>query len=1666
MDNECKQALTGVSCMPCAPDNFIWNVNTFSDHYSFDICKSYCDSLVISCSDATLTDDDGTDQVSTLTGTEFCYRAFGTAGNNIINVVDGSRSCYDPILGACEEKNIEYTYSECNGGKHHLTFQWNPDSECAGGVKLPDPISDLDCPISCGEGSFLPLGENTCQDCSSGTYSIGGGRKVEDWTLFHHHDINFDTFCLNRYGELMDEEECAGWQLKDTYIDSGIKELDYISSVLKTELTFVKDGFLSFLAKIDCEYEYDRLTLVIDDAEPIWVQNSIDEKIYTFPISAGAHTIQWIFSKDYVIGSGADSTVIWWIEFSGLYFNDDYCHNCHPGYTSLDAASECTICPKNTHAPSSGSEECTACLEGEYSFEGSSECSEKLPCTEENIDYFYTPCTSADTMEKYWKYTHPCDEDDPSSYALPESETISCSFCDPGQFRQGAECLNCPNGQYSDDGLTCKDCGAGYYAPPTLLLDIWNEYPEGATSSCLGLCGDSQWRPRGLLIDSGIDHGDTVDINFIIPIDIVSHIGHLKFEYQIFCEGLCYFEMYVDEKLELLDYHSSDDMKTSEHELSQGNHLLEFVFQKYYGARGKQRVEITYIEIQGAEGGSDDCLACKAGSYSEGSSRECFLCDSGQYSGDTATECETCPENTYSDGTGQSYCHPCGVNTYTPAGSSECSINDCVYTPDNGHTTYDLNPLSRTDEMWGPIFEATQYYYANPCSKKHSNHSCYTEEGEPMKTYVCEHVTDWGHATDLGHIMGYYPYPIEGEGVILTFTDGTPACGNELLGQPDVPRTSNITVICDPEAGIGVFSSANPIYVGTEYPHVCTYNFEWRTLYGCPVCTTDHYKAILAACQGGRQEVIFEWKENPKRCHSGVSLPPSEFRHCSIQDVCNPGYFFSGNGTCSQCHDGEYSIGSGTIFNEFDNLIPSFFQTSECEDCQPWFATYNTLRSGSGSSKLFFETNFIVDAPVHKIEFEAKVVSINDVFTLSIDNIDIIKITDSTHEFTKISVDVTTGSHLVSFEFSGNPVPGHRDSYVEIRNIEIYGNTQAQPLCTECPRNTKSDSISCTPCGKDYYSNDQSECLPCYSDMYRLPGQNLCFPNPTCDIDLHYNIEYGACVNRENIKSYVPIEPFICNGTTPEPITVPCPECPKGLHFNGVRCVTCQSEGKSYYDSREDKCKPSVPGTTSVLSQYYFWNVGTKLDSKFSTRCYGDCATSGWQAHNGVVETGIHFGMVEVVLSLSVEVVEGVDPFITYKIKYTSENAIGASETQGYQLLIDDIPMDVDVASMDDWTTETVYLKSGTHEITWIYYQESTTFVGMAIKEIQVRGSVYGSSNALVECPAGYTSVANGHCTKCPAGTYSAHEGSTTCEPCTAGEMSTEGSIECHKCSLGTVVNSEQTDCTTSCIFKLPDIETHFDLRDLDRVYISTNEGEDYSISLCEKEEFTTCTDDSTDCEYYYNYLYSVLIFGNIQKHGLGSTLSFVPYPTLEQGQFSGLDNEIETFSLVYTNPDYPPIACEDGFTSTVRFICKSDEGVGFPELVSRSQCSVDFKWVSEHACPTCLDADFKKVALECIGENQIYEYKKLNNCYGSKEDVSELGCVNIHLEKGVRLGLIIGFAFLIILLLGAIAYCYRKRSKAEEKYGMLMMEIPEDLRTAVGMSHVDLDTTDTSSEI
>eukprot|EP01125_Pyxidicula_operculata_P010801 TRINITY_DN355_c0_g1_i1.p1 TRINITY_DN355_c0_g1~~TRINITY_DN355_c0_g1_i1.p1 ORF type:complete len:1776 (+),score=386.00 TRINITY_DN355_c0_g1_i1:7643-12970(+) len=1679
----CSAAMSTLFCAPCKKDSYVWS-EKLGNLYKLNLCSKYCDYLYNSCADSTTTMT--RTAVSSLYSSSrgFCS-AFLVGSDVYVNVrPDSDHSCYNPLAPQCSGNDLVYYYTECVNNRRELHYDWQVDSECSGGIELPTSVSNLVCPISCGSGMYLPLGTENCKQCKAGTFSLGGGYRVHEWNEWPNRGLIFTSYCqYYENSSLLPAESCSGWSLNGTFIESNIKRRSNVKSVLYLPVELKHNGTVSFTCEIDSENGYDKLYFEVDGASQ-WIPNSIEEKTYTFGLTSGFHVLRWIYSKDISIDQGLDRAIIYSIEVLSMAEHSDFCTPCAPGTVSGVGSTSCTECPYDTFSNSDDLSSCQTCPTNEYALPGSGSCTLRDPCTADDMQHFYLPCSSEQTRTRYWRWVEPkiCLE---TNVSLPDPELgLPCAPCNPGEYRLGAECVSCETGYYSD-GSECKICPAGSAAPKQLAIHNWDQLETNMTTHCVGECGSSGWRLRSTYIDSGVDHGAHADVMLTVEVDITDSPGEVFFEYALNCQGWCYLEFYDNGKYVTSEWYnpSSPGLRNVTFGpyivQSLGIHNFTWGFRKFHSTRNQDQAIIYKIEIDGVrEGGSGKCEVCPPGRYSDRPSSSCTPCPNGMYSDSNATGCLPCPENTYADGLGTATCKACPPGTTTSSGSSECSINNCQYTPPNSEDVYDFSGLSReVEDVWK--LEETgstgglHLFYFNPCNRMafpQNSTTCRDSNGAQMLTYACQYLADprFNYSVDLGHVQGYLPYKGPEKGAIITFTEGTPSCGDAIAGLQDVPRRMNITLICDPSEGTGKPQpEGTTIERWNPYPDVCGYSIKWRSIYGCPLCTENDYHSLKQSCQGGQQWISYEWNENPKSCHGGVRLPAPYKIACNETVSCGIGTYLNGDDKCEPCQGNTYSLGNAEIFNTQGESIAPLNTTCEGEGCEGWSSVDRAFESGSGKSKLQLDKNFRSVGGSY-IEFEYYYTGQGTDFVFMVDYETVLVVNTYSSGYKKYNYPVSVGTHRFQWMYTSHRqnFTDQRENFVRIRNIVTRGSILATAQCKQCPDGfvTDGDKGGCHECPPNTYAVGDL-CDPCENNKYRLLGQgSQCSPKIQCTdnqfLETFPNIQNNYCgkTDTKPITSvYVVYEPNVCANNPPSGKTYSnCIDCPSGLYYDSASssCKAC-SEGK--YLTRSG-CVDVSTGYTAVPTARLFTpnDPRRSLDDYngvvcgIETKCFGSCSSDGWHVHGSALHSGLHFGEVESVFIMNVTTDPKwhTTPVVSFKLKMEDTTFLSSKRAEtpkaGVEFYIDNViqvvPFNLQTNVETSFTFQIAGVNGGNHTLKWIYTQPFDLVVPhyVLLSDVSITGALNGAAEVQTECPPG-TYFSSPRCVPCPAGKFSNTSQSLQCSNCPGNSVSSSGSTRCYKCGRGTT--STNNKCYTDCIF-----ENTYDLTSLKNSAFSIvpNSGNSsnyltFQLSPCDTFIPSNCRDAA--CQQQSAYVFGEFT-DDLPKaipRSLGAYISYQPKEVIDVNTSSTAS--VNTFDLTYTDGVNTPNGCSQ-VNTTISFYCAPREGKGVPEVSKvDDKCNPHFVWKSLYACPMCTSDDLIKEPGVCKNGNREILYKYKRACYGALPSLTAESCEDVEIGFNTAVIAVSVAGTLLLIGAGVAFYFWYTKRQMEIKYEILRNE-------------------------
>jgi hypothetical protein len=416
----CSQMLQQFSCAQCAYDQQIVLERLGSeDRFLFHLCQDFCDAVYRACGSVPLASNSQIVFDAYSNSTSFCSDILSTS-MFVVHLVNRNldRACWAPSISPCNESFLQAMYGDCVNGQQIVSYYWNPTRDCAAGMSLPTDLTRF-CPLACPEGEYLPMLSSTCQPCLPGTTS-SNRYCLLTWSQWPEYDtLSTDTYCSSTY---LDSDSplsnCTGWQLRGDHLESGIRNIDGVSSTFVINVELQRDGYVSFRAWVDAEPFYDYLLFYIDGGWVEFIDSRVQPSLYNFSLRAGVHSLQWRYVKDSLFSDGSDTAYLWSIVIGGRQWAADFC-----------VPTESDPCAQNV----------TIDL--------------RPACGRHDIGWSYLPCNNQSQTYKIYHWIRDCNSNASEAVSLPRPE---------GPFR----CVGgCVEGWYRPFGYTSDCCiKANFYS--------------------------------------------------------------------------------------------------------------------------------------------------------------------------------------------------------------------------------------------------------------------------------------------------------------------------------------------------------------------------------------------------------------------------------------------------------------------------------------------------------------------------------------------------------------------------------------------------------------------------------------------------------------------------------------------------------------------------------------------------------------------------------------------------------------------------------------------------------------------------------------------------------------------------------------------------------------------------------------------------------------------------------------------------------------------------------------------------------------------------------------------------------------------------------------------------------------------------------------------------
>uniref|UniRef100_A0A3Q0S9U5 Endosome-lysosome associated apoptosis and autophagy regulator family member 2b n=1 Tax=Amphilophus citrinellus TaxID=61819 RepID=A0A3Q0S9U5_AMPCI len=836
--------------------------------------------------------------------------------------------------------------------------------------------------------------------------------------------------------------------------------------------------------------------------------------------------------------------------------------------------------------------------------------------------------------------------------------------------------------------------------------------------------------------------------------------------------------------------------------------------------------------------------------------------------------------------------------------------------------------------------------------------------------------------------------------------------------------------------------------------------------------------------------------------------PPTRGTDCSFS--CPAGKFLEmSTQQCTPCAAGSYSLGSGLRFDQWDAIPAGFTSLASFLDTGPNGEDIQACKSSSWTPQgVYLESNrdectvslvyavhlekqgsvsFTYQYPDNNIFFE---------FYVSIEM-------DKSHQQWRM-VSLKSGTNILYWRTTGILVGGKMVKPVLLKNIQIEGNSEAQP----CPSNTYSV--------KGASSLILSLRLPPLSDE----GWAECKVRPPCSEKDYFQIHTACDSEGKTQVLYRWVEPKICvenvTGAMELPATgqrQPCPPCNPGYYnSNDSTCLPCPP---GTHSDGTYACAQCPAGTEPVLGyEYKWWNV---LPSNMKTSCFNvgnsKCDDmNGWEVAGDHIRSGagssdndylilsLHVPGFKVPASLS-----GMTGSEFGRITFVFET-ICSADCELYFMMDVNRKSTTVVESWEGSKGKQSYSHSMTRNAsvtyTWAFQRTNHAldvrrFIADTVKiySISVTNVINGVASACRACALvpQNSQRAGSSCVPCPAGFYIDRD-TNRCQECPpnthlAGRH-TYGQDACVSCGPGSISNKEHSHCYSDCSFTHTennrtltfDLSLLSDVASLTIGPSFTSKGTKYlhlfNISLCGHggKRAAICTDNVTDVSskddqsdpaQFVNSVDSYICQSTIipadgrgfrmaissQSISLADTFIGATVDTVLNGVNAKPDlfpenaKDVPDINFFYRSTQVTA-SCDQGRSSVVTVRCdpeKTERG----ELYVPSSCpagtcdgcTFHFLWESANACPRCTDDDYHRIEGACKGGLQETLYV-WNEPKLCTKGVS-LPPRSSSPCEAIALWLKVGVgggAFAAVLLISLTCYFWKKNKRLEYKYSRLVM--------------------------
>ncbi|XP_065829270.1 endosome/lysosome-associated apoptosis and autophagy regulator family member 2-like isoform X2 [Oscarella lobularis] len=439
-------------------------------------------------------------------------------------------------------------------------------------------------------------------------------------------------------------------------------------------------------------------------------------------------------------------------------------------------------------------------------------------------------------------------------------------------------------------------------------------------------------------------------------------------------------------------------------------------------------------------------------------------------------------------------------------------------------------------------------------------------------------------------------------------------------------------------------------------------------------CTEADYVFEYTECKtdGSRWRVSVP-KENGACLGGEPPAPPIKGQPCDF--TCGPGTYLQkeGDQECHLCPPGEYSLGGGVRYDDWDVVPEEFSQKTvrsfdfavEGLNCNgtkwvPW-GDYIEAMGKDCAAQLILNVQLITKgkmAVVYQYPASASMfkilrssdqcVSNNDLFhqlSNQDDNFETTYLTDGNslddETWRTEEISLSSGKNQIIFQVDfygmiyGNDI---NDRMVKIKSIEINGVAYSSS-CAPCPPGTHSSdegASKCDVCPKDTHAPTKrsSKCLPCNSTTHYAPAGSVnCTRRKPCTKQDYFSTHTPCDEKGQTRMMYKWVEPRVCRFDVKGSVSLPsseqatvCPPCNPGMTSVNVSDGSCVFCPKGYHGSGAEECKKCPPETEPSynIEMKYFHSLPSNAQIEcFSAKLLwrGCSGVTGWIMHGDYIGT-------------------------------------------------------------------------------------------------------------------------------------------------------------------------------------------------------------------------------------------------------------------------------------------------------------------------------------------------------------------------------------------------------------------------------------------------------------